>query len=151
MTSVKQTGLSIVLKLKRCVQTYDLKIARRLNSTKLRQPSSRVRRLKGEETNVLFSSMWALKTLIWSRTTTIKLLGHWLVRAFVCMYVCMCIYMCVCVCVCVCRGLTYRDDGRRRASRNAVLLTVQTRDTAPVHRKFSYIQSGIAETVIVYV
>jgi hypothetical protein len=63
------------------------------------------------------------------------------------MYVCMCIY----VCVCVCRGLTFRDEGRRRGSRNAVLLTVQTRDTAPVHRKFSYIQSGIAETVIVYV
>jgi len=58
VTPLKQNGHSIVLKLKRCVQSYGLK----LHGDGIQQNfGSRVRRLKGEETNVLYSSMWARK------------------------------------------------------------------------------------------
>jgi hypothetical protein len=58
VTSLKQNGRSIALKLKRCVQSYDLNF----HDDGIQQNfGCRVTRLKGEETNVLFSSTWASK------------------------------------------------------------------------------------------
>jgi hypothetical protein len=89
VTSLKQNGRSVVLKLKRCVHTYNLKLLRRLNLTKPLRPSSRIRRWKGEKTDVLRTVSVLInvgsQTLIGSRTTMSQVFGHGRV--------------CVCVCV----------------------------------------------------